>query len=196
MLASAPPNGSDMTATSTSTRAARVAPSPRANPPSQLRQPRPVPPLRVVGEPQRRRIPVFALLVSLVVLGSLFSLAVFHTWMVETQFELNDIEGRLAVQRGRLADLEFQVERYNAPGSVEGLARGQLGMIDPGEPVDILVTPELMAEIGAAEAAHRRPVLEAVPGTETGPQAVSGDDPGTLGSSVEAGPSGVGGDGP
>lgn len=126
---------------------------------------------------------MFALLVSLVVLASLFSLAVFHTWMAETQFELDDVEGQLAVQRGRLADLEFQVERYNAPGSVEGLARGQLGMIDPGEPRDILISADLMAEIGAAEAAYRRPELETVPGADTttadvGPGSSGQPDPG------------------
>lgn len=106
---------------------------------------------------------MFAMLVSLVVLGSLFSLAVFHTWMAEAQFELDDVEGSLAVQRGRLADLEFQVESYNAPGTVAGLARGELGMIDPGEPVDILISPDLMAEIGTAEESYRSPVLDPVP---------------------------------
>lgn len=121
------------------------------------------PHLRLVTREGRRRrtSPVLAL-VALTVIAALFGLAAFHNLMATAQYDLERLERELELEQARLVDLEYQVEQLNAPGKVEQLARGALGMIDPTDAVDLVVDPALLAEVHLADAASR----EAAPGAD------------------------------
>jgi hypothetical protein len=106
--------------------------------------------LRLVVPEQRRRTSPVLLLVAGTVIVALFGLAAFHNLMASAQYDLERVERELELEQARLVDLDFQIQKRNAPGEVEKLARGVLGMIDPSDAVDLNVTPALLAEVQTA----------------------------------------------
>jgi len=110
------------------------------------------PHLRVVGEPKKSKRGVAPTLWigALTVAVALFGLAAFHNFMATAQYDLERLELQLELEQVRLVDLEFEVEQLNSPAKVESLARGVLGMTDPGEAVDIVVPVGVLAEVQTA----------------------------------------------
>jgi len=105
--------------------------------------------LRLVREskPRRRGVSPLLWIGALTVAVALFGLAAFHNFMATAQYDLERLEQELEVEQSRLVDLEYEVEQLNSPAKVESLARGVLGMTDPGEAVDIVVSASVLAEI-------------------------------------------------
>jgi len=108
--------------------------------------------LHLVREPKPRGRGVSPLLWvgALTVAVALFGLAAFHNFMATAQYDLERLEQELELEQSRLVDLEYEVEQLNSPAKIESLARGVLGMTDPGEAVDIVVSAGVLAEIQTA----------------------------------------------
>ena len=144
------------TATLTAPHLARVAAEPSSpfrGAPSgaTLRAPeRPDDHLQLVRVNEKRRTPPVLFIGALIVVIALFGLAAFHNVMAGAQYKLEGLERELDLEQARLIDLEFQVEKLNSPATVELLARGVLGMVDPSETVDVVVTSQLLAEVQVA----------------------------------------------
>lgn len=103
--------------------------------------------LRLVAPKSRRRRSPALMVVAATVIVALFGLAAFHNLMAGAQYDLERLERELDLEQARLVDLEFQIEQHNAPGSIELLARGALGMIDSPDAVDLVVQSDLLAEV-------------------------------------------------
>ena len=106
--------------------------------------------LRLVVQTPRKRTSPILLLTAATVIVALFGLAAFHNLMATAQYDLEHVERELELEQARLVNLEFQIESLNSPGSIEQLARGALGMIDPDRAVDLAVQPTLLAEVQGA----------------------------------------------
>lgn len=108
-------------------------------------------------KPRRRGLSPLLWIGALIVAVALFGLAAFHNFMATAQYDLERLELELELEQSRLVDLEFEVEQLNSPAKVESLARGVLGMTDPGEAVDIVVLAGVLAEVQTAANEQQAP---------------------------------------
>lgn len=106
--------------------------------------------LTVVPAARPHRVPflIGVVLTALVLVA--FGFAAFHTALAETQYELEQVERELQLDRQRLESLQFQLDEFNSPAKIEQSARGILGLVDPEDPVDLVVSDELLAEVTGA----------------------------------------------
>jgi cell division protein FtsL len=119
---------------------AHAAPSRRSSPQGTSdRRPQ----LRVVDprvRPARRRlVAVVGLLAALALFGSLLGLAVFHTFLVESQLELDHIDGQIEEADAATGQLRLEVAELRAPDRIRQVAVADLGMVAP--PQIIMLTP-------------------------------------------------------
>jgi hypothetical protein len=103
------------------------------------------PPLRLVEpETQRRRLRmgVVGLVLFATVCAGIFALAAVHAMVVQAQFELDQLDQRVAERRGDLDGLRLDVARMEAPATITAAAR-DLGLVTPTGRVylDPVVTP-------------------------------------------------------
>ena len=76
-----------------------------------------------------------------------FGFAAFHSQMAATQYQLETVERELRLENERLADLQIQVQEFNSPAVIERWARGVIGLVDPAEPIDLVVPDEVLADV-------------------------------------------------
>lgn len=104
------------------------------------------------------------LLVSLV---AIFGLAGFHVFLVQSQFQLEQLEQQVEQQRSEFERLRLEATRLSSPERILDIARNELGMVDP-EIVTHLTAPAHGDPIGVSGQGARawaevKPYLAAEP---------------------------------
>jgi len=111
------------------TRRSVAAPQPQRTPATRERRPQ----LRVVEEPQQRRLG-FAAITTLVV-GAvfviLFGLVVFHTLLLQNQQKLDHLDAQVNEAQANYQSLRLQVAQLEAPQRIIDVATHKLGMVPP-----------------------------------------------------------------
>lgn len=89
------------------------------------------PHLRLVTALPRRRVRLAATLTVAVGLLAVFGLVGFHVFVVQTQFELERLEAEVVQEQEQFERLRLEVARLSSPDRVLGIARDELGMVEP-----------------------------------------------------------------
>lgn len=113
---------------------------------------RPAPPrpdLRVVPRTKRRGgVGVVVYLAGVALFASLLGLAVFQTFLVQSQSTLDQLDDRIVAEQERTEELRLQVAQLEAPDRILSVATEDLGMI-PAQ--DVVVLPAASGAEGPAE---------------------------------------------
>jgi cell division protein FtsL len=146
--------------------AVMTAPSParrRADAPTPVSHPAPrtPPPLRVVRPaPRRRRARLLTVLVSIVVMASLFGLVASHVLLTQGQFRLDRLRSRAAAEQARYERLRLQVAELESPSRVVATAQERLGMVPPPTVTYLSPTGAVSASEEEREAGGNRSAAE------------------------------------
>ena len=92
-----------------------------------------------------RRVVGVTTVLGLVALAVLLGLAVFHSALAEGQYQLSQVESDIEFERQSALELEYELEALSAPGHVELIAQGVLGLVSAAEPIDLPVNPAHIA---------------------------------------------------
>lgn len=85
--------------------------------------------VRAVPRRRRRRLAVtVAVAVSLV---AVFGVVGFNTFLVQSQFQLEQIEKQLTAEREEFEQLRLETARLSSPERILSISRVELGMVDP-----------------------------------------------------------------
>jgi hypothetical protein len=110
--------------------------------------------LRVVPDARRRGLrvritPRTGVLLTVSLFGALFGVAVSHAMLIESQMDLEQLDGRAASEQARYERLRRDVAELEAPDRIVSEAQDRLGMV-PAEDVQWL-TPDQPAPAGGGE---------------------------------------------
>jgi hypothetical protein len=152
-------------------------PSPRTAP-VRASSDRARPPLRVF-EPasrSRRRIrqrPTMVLSGAIVV-ASLLSIVVADGLLAQGQIRLSATHGRIAAENLRRQQLQIEVNTLAAPQRIVSVAEGRLGMVTPGQVVDLPAVP-LNVALPAPDTSPLAPIAvrATVTGSAAGPRSAA-----------------------
>lgn len=87
--------------------------------------------LRLVRSSPRRRFRVTMFVAVVVSLVAVFGLVGFNVFLVQSQFQLEQIEQQLDLERQEFERLRLETARLSSPERILALAREELGMVDP-----------------------------------------------------------------
>jgi cell division protein FtsL len=86
---------------------------------------------------RRRAMSVVAALASVALFVSLFGLAVFHTYLVENQRDLDRLDTRISAADAQTEQLRLQYAELEAPDRIMQVATDKLGMVVPQQVVTL-----------------------------------------------------------
>ena len=109
--------------------------------------------LRVVSERSEigHRLVGVTTLLGVTALMVMLGLALFHNMLARGQYELSSLDAEVQVERNNLLDRRFQLESLSAPGEVELVARGALGLEAPVDPIDVVVSADVIRLVSSAD---------------------------------------------
>lgn len=105
------------------------------------------PDLRVVDRSagaRRRLAGLVVVLATMALFGSLFGLAVFHTLLVQSQAELDELDQEISRAEAHTEELRLEVAELESPERIMRVAVEELGLVRPPEVV-MLTPPDASA---------------------------------------------------
>lgn len=82
----------------------------------------------------------------------LLGLALFHNVLAQGQFKLAGLEAEVAAEQELLIDTRFRLEELRSPSEIERVAQDILGLQVPVEPVDVVVSRNVIEQVASAVA--------------------------------------------
>lgn len=134
--------------------ARKAAPAP--NPPAGRRHLRVVDDKRVSVARRRRHARALLIVVSVVMVGSLFALAAFHAMLTSNQASLDSLQRKVSDAQARFETLRLDVAELEAPSRIVREAQERLGMVPPPGVTYLAPSEAVSAEVRRAAAVDSR----------------------------------------